>query len=492
VVPDSDDAMMRRALVSCLLISVWVGPSLAQRPPVAGDGYGHLVIDSSDVDCSFQFVDIEGSGAPLTWTASGADPAADDGGAALTLTQPFEYYGVSLSQLVVSTNGYLAFGATTDAEDGGDFSNDAQLPAIPDNDLGVAARAMVYHDDLSGFMSGGTAAWEYFAVCPRESDALGAEACTVVQWSDWSTAAGGSSFDIQALLYHQSFEIVFQLKPGGATLDQGTIGVQDSTAQMAAQYRPAAALTSEIAICVFDPQFPVGGPQADLQLTKTHKFEDAQPAGDVSYTISVFNAGPSPVQSATVEDPLATGLTACDWSCSASAGAACPPSGTGAIDIIVDIPVLEWIELTLTCDVAAGIGSILNSATVTTPPAIVDPELGNNVDTDLLFTAAGRDEQLRLRLDAGELELSWQGSCLASDVDHQIYRGPMGNFVDYELLVCSTGGQQSHRMVLPTASEYYLVVPTNLTFEGSYGEASSGARAAAALACRPRSIDACR
>jgi uncharacterized repeat protein (TIGR01451 family) len=483
--------MMRRAAIILLLISVWTGVSLAQRAPVAGDDYGHLVIDSADADCSYQFVDIEGSGAPLSWTASGADPAADDGGAALTLTQPFEFYGVTVSELVVSTNGYLAFGAAIGTEDGGDFSNDAQLPAIPDNDLGVAARAMVYHDDLSGFMSGGTASWQYFAACPRDSDALGPEECTVVQWSDWSIAAAGSTFDMQALLYHESFEIVFQVKPAAATLDQGTIGVQDSTAQSAAQYRPSAALSSDIAICVFDPQFPTAGPQADLQLTKSHKFEDAQPAGDVSYRITVLNAGPSPVQSATVEDPLAAGLSACDWSCSASDGAACPLSGSGAININVDIPALAWIELTLTCDVAAGGGTILNSATVTTPPAVVDPELGNNVDTDPLFTTAGRDDQLRLWLDGGELELSWQGSCLTSDVDHEIYRGPMGNFVDYEPLVCSTGGLPSHRLATPTASEYYIVVPTNLTFEGSYGEASSGARAAAAQACRPRSIGAC-
>lgn len=483
--------MMRGWLIALLWLALSLAPTHAQRPPGAVDSYGHRVVDSGDAACGLQFVDIDRSGTALNWTASGVDPAADDGGAAIALPQPFEFYGVATSTLVVSTNGYLTFDATLAEEDGGDFSNDAQLPAIPDNAVGRALRAMVYHDDLSGFVSGGSATWQHFALCPRSSEALGDESCTIVQWSDWSAVAGGGDFDFQAVLYHESFEIVFQFDPAGAALGQGTIGIQDATAQVAAQYRPDAPIAAPVAVCIFDPRFPAGGPLADLQLTKTHKFEGEQPPGDVSYSLTLQNLGPSPVQSASLEDALAAGLSDCEWSCMASQGAACPAAGSGAIDIAVDLAPLAWVELTLVCDVAPGSGTIVNSASAATPPSVVDPWLRNNVDSDLLFTVAGRAEQLRLGRADGELELTWEASCLGSDVDYEIYRGPLGSFSDPQPLVCSTSAQLLHRFEMPGASEFYLVVPTNLTFEGSYGESSAGARPAAVAACRPRSVAAC-
>ena len=110
-----------------------------------------------------------GRGPGVSGTASDSDPAEDDGGAAIALAAPFELYGQPATTLVMSSNGYLALAPSLAAEDGGDFSNDAALPAIPDNARGVAARILAYHDDLSGFDTAGSGLYEYFATCPRWS-----------------------------------------------------------------------------------------------------------------------------------------------------------------------------------------------------------------------------------------------------------------------------------------------------------------------------------
>jgi len=175
-------------------------------------GPDHGVSCEDDAECDFDFVDIEASGTWVALTASGAEPAQDDGGAVIPLGLPFEFYGEALTSLVVSSNGYVAAGGTLESEDGGDFSNDAMLPAIPDNATGVPLRILPYHEELSGFTTAGVAYHQYFAACPRASEALGTEACTVVQWTDWALRGSGNTFDLQAVLYHESFQIVAQIR----------------------------------------------------------------------------------------------------------------------------------------------------------------------------------------------------------------------------------------------------------------------------------------
>jgi len=174
------------------------------------DAYGYSIFDQGDAECGYQFVDIAGSGTPVTLTASGADPARDDGGAVIALNDSFEFYGVLLTSLVLSSNGYLGASSSLAQEDGGDLSNDPYLPAIPGNGSATVARLLAFHDELSGEAAGGNTRAEYFAVCPRPSGVVAGEACTVIQWSGWGFLALPGTFDFQAILYHTSHAIVFQ------------------------------------------------------------------------------------------------------------------------------------------------------------------------------------------------------------------------------------------------------------------------------------------
>jgi uncharacterized repeat protein (TIGR01451 family) len=73
--------------------------------------------------------------------------------------------------------------------------------------------------------------------------------------------------------------------------------------------------------------------------------------GTLTYTIVATNNGPSAVTGATVADLLPAELTGATWTCAASAGSACPASGTGNINATVDLLSGGTATFTLTATV---------------------------------------------------------------------------------------------------------------------------------------------
>jgi hypothetical protein len=478
-------------------------PASAQRAsgPTLPDAYGYSLFDQASAECSFSFVDISGSGAPLTFTPSGAGPAADEGGALLALAGPFELYGESVASLVVSTNGYLAAASSLAAESGGDFSGDAALPAIPDNAPGVPARILVLHEDLGGVGFGGAAYQQHFATCPRASEALAGEGCTIVQWSDWSAHGGAEAFDLQAVLYHGSFEIVLQMRPQTGALPAGTVGIQNATATVASWYRPAAPIAADTAVCLFEPRFPPGGPVADLEVSKADTLEAVIPGELTDYEIGLLNRGPSPVTGARVLDLVPPELSDCSWSCVSSPGSSCAPSGTGGLDELVDLEPGGWADYRLDCSAGPTPANVSNTVSASPPAGVTDPDLSNNEATDLDLAGAGRvpdgalvpgPEVLRVERAGSSLLLSWGASCVPSDAEYEVYEGILGDFESHAPLTCGTGGALGLSVPLPPGDRYYLVVPTNLIHEGSYGLTSAGEeRPVSASACLQQAVGYC-
>lgn len=109
--------------------------------------------------------------------------------------------------------------------------------------------------------------------------------------------------------------------------------------------------------------------------------------------------------------------------------------------------------------------------------------------------AAGRLAEPGLSVDntgAGEVVLSWAGSCLASDTDFEVYAGALGRFDAYAPLACSTGGATTYPLPPDPGDRFFLVVPRNATHEGSYGTGIAGAeRPALDGACLPQEISDC-
>ncbi|MBN8742254.1 MAG: hypothetical protein BGP24_04925 [Lysobacterales bacterium 69-70] len=220
-----------------------------------GDAYGHRVSAAPDV-CAYQAIDISASGQALApIAASGTVTALDDGAAELDLSQPFAFYGESWQRIAVSTNGYLAFTADPGQEDGGDFNNDPYVPSLPDNARAAAARVLAYHDELDGEGAGATLRSAYFASCPRPSG-LGDEACSVVQWKNWSRSGSSGALDVALILYHSSAAIALQYAALDASAGSSAcIGIQADGAVDGLNWscNGARPLVAASAICLFDP-----------------------------------------------------------------------------------------------------------------------------------------------------------------------------------------------------------------------------------------------
>jgi uncharacterized repeat protein (TIGR01451 family) len=372
---------------ACLVLLAGATIALAQvGPEINGthDSFGYVVYDQRQSGCTFAFVDISTSGTPVAFAAPHRDlaldpPASDDGGAVITLGVPFRFYGISLSQLVMSTNGYLATATSLDSDDGRDFSNDAPLPAIPGHTtsvsgqqiFGVAGRLMPYHDDLA---AGTGSAWQqYFPVCPRASGTVAGEPCTVLQWSDWGFARGvPGSFSFQAVLYHSSNAIAFQFGPGdpsgGAS---ATVGIQDSEARVGLQYaaNQAGAVPGGTAVCFYEPAFPLGGPVGDVSVGVVSDQYQVQPGQQISYDVYVTNFGPSAVTGVVAGQTLPSQLS--------FAGDTCGGDFTDGSWAVGSLPPGGQTSCTVTLDVV-GSSPTPVSVPLAASATEADPDAGNN------------------------------------------------------------------------------------------------------------------
>ena len=92
----------------------------------------------------------------------------------------------------------------------------------------------------------------------------------------------------------------------------------------------------------------------------------------------------------------------------------------------------------------------------------------------------------------GDVTLAWGGSCQTTDDDFAIYEGTLGNFASHLPATCSTGGVSGKTLTPSAVSSYYLVVPRNANFEGSYGLNGAGfERPTAAAACTGQEVASC-
>jgi hypothetical protein len=92
----------------------------------------------------------------------------------------------------------------------------------------------------------------------------------------------------------------------------------------------------------------------------------------------------------------------------------------------------------------------------------------------------------------GDLQLSWGTSCAATDTDYEVYEGAVGgSFASHAPRICSTSGATSIALTPSPGSSYYLVVPANGPYEGSYGARTGGERPQSASFCAPQYVGAC-
>jgi uncharacterized repeat protein (TIGR01451 family) len=127
-----------------------------------------------------------------------------------------------------------------------------------------------------------------------------------------------------------------------------------------------------------------------LTLSKTDGQSTASPGDPLTYTIMVNNAGPYPATGIAVSDSLPSGLAPGTWTCLASAGSACPASGSGSISATATIAGGSFVQFTLHVTVAGNAsGTINNVVSVIVPAGLVNTNAPNSSASDSTTIVGG-------------------------------------------------------------------------------------------------------
>ena len=104
------------------------------------------------------------------------------------------------------------------------------------------------------------------------------------------------------------------------------------------------------------------------------------PGGAVRYILVATNNGPASADGATVSDVFPGALTGVTWTCVASSGAVCSAvSGAGNLNLTVT-PFAAGSQVTITVNgTAPTSGTFQNSARITAPPTVTDPDPTDNI-----------------------------------------------------------------------------------------------------------------
>ena len=233
----------RTATDAYLALSMGRGTAAGQQ----SDTYGNTVSS-----CERLFIDISSTGTLHSWEpASNVSNAVaeDEGSVLIQLSQAFDHYGVSVSQVRASTNGFISTSANAT---GGDWDNDCPLPQSPDKD-NTGARIAPMHDDLKDALF----YHQNFSSCPRAAEVGGDQACEVFLWKGadlFETQNVVEEIDVQAILYPATSQWVYQYAGSGLDGAGATIGMQNTAATDGLTYAcdTANSINTTAAVCTFN------------------------------------------------------------------------------------------------------------------------------------------------------------------------------------------------------------------------------------------------
>jgi len=127
------------------------------------------------------------------------------------------------------------------------------------------------------------------------------------------------------------------------------------------------------------------GPSADLSVTKTDGVAFYTPGATMTYTVRVVNNGPYAVVGAVFTDNRQLKVTSWTWTAVPDISSTCSPCSGSANPLVsvLNLPVGQGVTFTINAHIWAGaVDNLVNTANVTAPPAISDPNLANNTATD--------------------------------------------------------------------------------------------------------------
>ena len=123
---------------------------------------------------------------------------------------------------------------------------------------------------------------------------------------------------------------------------------------------------------------------ADLHGRLTDSRCWVQPGETTTYTVEVFNDGPSDTFNNLVDVFGPLFLNSVTWTCTPTGGATCQASGTGEIFTTVDLPAGSSVVFSMTGTVDAGAaGWLITNGSTSALPGVTDPTPGDTIWVDI-------------------------------------------------------------------------------------------------------------
>ena len=175
----------------------------------------------------------------------------------------------------------------------------------------------------------------------------------------------------------------------GALAYVGTAGVGNLPAVLAVTVSPDAkhvyaAASGDDAVVAFERDWDGATGTGDLTFIESEREGDGTvaPGSSITYEILVVNHGPSSVIGARVRDIFPGELENVTFTCQTTGGATCF-GGSGDLDQNVNLPVGATVLFLAEGMLQPGItGSVVNTATVTTPSGVIELDPTDNTATD--------------------------------------------------------------------------------------------------------------
>jgi len=207
----------------------------------------------------------------------------------------------------------------------------------------------------------------------------------------------------------QNTEAQVSLPPGQSLtieitgdIDPGFLGFTENTATVA----PGPGATDPLPANNSNTNTNESEGEADLSIAKSAAPDTLVPGEAVTYTLRIENAGPSRADGATVLDLIPAAIENPVAVCTGvDAGNSCAATIVGAaLSGNVSLDEDSSVTITVTGMLATDFnGMLTNTATVTAPPTITDPVIGNNSSTDIAPSAPSADLTITKVADAASV-----------------------------------------------------------------------------------------
>ncbi len=246
----------------------------APQPELSGgfDHFGYTFADSREPGGpAYSWVEISATGTAVALTD-------DASSAALPIGFSFPFYGAAQSNLYISSNGFVSFGAGSTA-----LANTCGGAAVPNNII-----ALMW-DDLDPGDTSDQVYYQSFTTCP-----VGSGACFVVQYQNyhfWPGVAGGGTVagTFEAILFADG-KILLQYADAGAEAGlEATVGIENAAGTDQLIYSCNKAILADRLAIRFSPAWRQ---RRDAPST-VYRYTRAQCAGEPEsfYLISGFANG---------------------------------------------------------------------------------------------------------------------------------------------------------------------------------------------------------